>query len=392
MRGVGLLGLFALLMLRSPVPALRAQRVCRTLPARCGVSREPRAGGSQQAADTMRALISGTFHMHGLRRAVFLLAWAGLAPAFAQSAASLAPPPPGADNVVDLPAVAVSGVQPGPGLWKVSKGEHVLWVLGTLSPLPRNMQWQSHEVAQVIGASQQVLLQPSIKLKADVGWLGKLFLLPSAYSASKNAHGATLQQVLPQKYLPDARKVERWRPLFAAQELYKSAIKAHELSKGGGIKERIDALAKQHGVAETPVEYQVVIAHPSAAIKAFTQSAPNDITCFSRTLEGIEQDLPAMTARANAWATGDLQTLRTLPDSDRRDACVAALTSAGFARTLGLNDVMRKLEATWLAAARAALTKNTQTFAVLPMDELLKPDGYLARLEAAGYQVEAPEE
>ena len=48
---------------------------------------------------------------------------------------------------------------------------------------------------------------------------------------------------------------------------------------------------------------------------------------------------------------------------------------------------MRKLEATWLAAARAALTKNTQTFAVLPMDELLKPDGYLARLEAAGYQV-----
>ena len=387
MRGVGLLGLFALLMLRSPVPALRAQRVCRTLPARCGVSREPRAGGSQQAADTMRALISGTFHMHGLRRAVFLLAWAGLAPAFAQSAASLAPPPPGADNVVDLPAVAVSGVQPGPGLWKVSKGEHVLWVLGTLSPLPRNMQWQSHEVAQVIGASQQVLLQPSIKLKADVGWLGKLFLLPSAYSASKNAHGATLQQVLPQKYLPDARKVERWRPLFAAQELYKSAIKAHELSKGGGIKERIDALAKQHGVAETPVEYQVVIAHPSAAIKAFTQSAPNDITCFSRTLEGIEQDLPAMTARANAWATGDLQTLRTLPDSDRRDACVAALTSA-----CKTEPPAPPPAATWLAAARAALTKNTQTFAVLPMDELLKPDGYLARLEAAGYQVEAPEE
>ena len=42
-----------------------------------------------------------------------------------------------------LEAVVVTGVQPGPGLWKVSKGEHVLWILGTLSPLPNQMQWDS---------------------------------------------------------------------------------------------------------------------------------------------------------------------------------------------------------------------------------------------------------
>jgi acyl-CoA reductase-like NAD-dependent aldehyde dehydrogenase len=85
-----------------------------------------------------------------------------------------------------------------------------------------------------------------------------------------------------------------------------------------------------------------------------------------------------------------LPALRELPDSDRRDACVAALTGAGFAQTLGLDDVPAKQRAVWLAAARKALAANAQTFALLPMDELLKPDGYLAALQAEGYRIDAP--
>lgn len=327
---------------------------------------------------------------------VLLFAWIGLSPAFAQSPDAAMP------AVADLPAVVVSGVQPGPGLWKVSKGVHVLWVLGTLSPLPRGMQWRSHELEQVISQSQQVLLAPSVKFKADVGFFGKLFLLPAAYSARKNNDGATLQQLLPppvyacwrvlkQEYIGADRGIERWRPIFAAQELYRKAIKANGLSKNGGVQATIDALAERHGVAEVPTSYQVVIEDPRAAIKAFKRSAPRDVTCFIRTLDSIEQDMPAMKARANAWATGDLQALRTLPDSERRDACVAALADAGFAHTLGLDDVPAKQQAVWLAAARKALAGNAQTLAILPIDELLKADGYLATLQAEGYLVEAPE-
>ncbi len=310
-------------------------------------------------------------------------------------------------SVADLAAVVVTGVQPGPGLWRVSRrdpasGEHVMWVLGTLSPLPRGMQWQSRELEQVISESQQVLLPPSVKVKADVGFLGKLFLLPSAYSARKNSDGQTLQQVLPppvyarwqvlrQKYLSDDRGIERWRPIFAAQELYTKAVKANGLSRSGGVQASIDALATRHGVPEVPTSYQLVIEHPRAAIKAFKTSAPHDTTCFIRTLDSIEHDMPAMKARANAWATGDLQSLRALPDSARHDACVSSLLGAGFAQSLGLDDVPARQEALWLAVARKALSANAQTFAILPMDELLKPDGYLAKLQAEGYDVEAPE-
>jgi hypothetical protein len=323
-------------------------------------------------------------------------------PLFAQSASAPATSSSASPRVADLPMVVVSGVQPGPGLWKVSKGDHVMWVLGTLSPLPRDMQWQAQEVEQVIAASQQVLLAPAVRLEAKVGFFGKLFLLPSAYSARKNDDGRRLQDVLPppvharwlvlkQKYIGRDRGVERWRPLFASEELYHKALKANGLSRSGGIQASIDGLAKQHGVAEVPVDYRVVIEHPREAIKAFRQAAPHDTTCFIRTLDSVEHDMPAMTARANAWATGDLQTLRRLPDSDRRDACVAAVTGAGFAQTLGLGDVPARLRTTWLTAARKALTANAQTFALLPMDELLSPDGYLATLRAEGYQVDAPE-
>jgi hypothetical protein len=331
--------------------------------------------------------------------AIVLFALCGLAPVAAQSVAVGTASSP--VHAADLPAVVVSGVQPGPGLWKVSKGEHVMWVLGTLSPLPRGMQWRSQEVEKMIGASQQVLLAPSVKLKADVGFFGKLFLLPSAYGARKNADGQTLQQVLPppvyarwqvlkQKYIGDERGIERWRPLFAAQELYRKALKANGLSRSGGVGSKVEALAKRYGVPEVSADYPVLIEHPRAAIKAFRQAAPHDITCFIRTLDSVEHDLPAMTARANAWATGDLPALRELPDSDRRDACVAALTGAGFAQTLGLDDVPAKQRAVWLAAARKALAANAQTFALLPMDELLKPDGYLAALQAEGYRIDAP--
>jgi len=344
-----------------------------------------------------------------LSSAIVLLACAGLAPVFAQSAkpplsvtapasASSAVP----TNVSNLAAVVVTGVQPGPGLWRVSRGEHVMWILGTLSPLPQGMQWRSQELAQVIAESQQVLLQPSLKFKADVGFFGKLFLLPSAYSARKNDDGATLEQLLPppvyarwqvlkQRYIGGDRGIERWRPIFAGQELYKKALKANGLSRTGGVQGSINALVKRYGVKQVSTTYQVVIENPRAALKAFKAAGPRDVTCFIRTLDSIEQDLPAMKARANAWATGDLQALQALPDSARHDACTAALADAGFAHALGLDGLPAKLRASWLAAARTALQTNAQTFAILPMSELLKPDGYLASLKAEGYDVEAPE-
>src|SRR5215469_12364414 len=321
-------------------------------------------------------------------------------PVHAQNAPAAATTAPG--QVTNLEAVTVSGEQPGPGLWRVSKGDHVMWVLGTLSPLPNRMEWKTNDVEQTIAESQEVLGPPSIALKPKTNFFGKLFLLPSLVGARKNPDGQTLQQMVPapdyarwlvlkQQYLGNDRSIEDWRPIFAAVELYDKAIKRHGLTSSGGVKDAVRDLAKKHNVKFTTARYTMLVEEPRTAVKTFKTSPMDDRECFGRTLDTVERDMGRITERANAWATGDIETLRGLPMNDQREACISAVTEAGFAKQLGFNDVQQKAQATWMEAAQQALANNTQTFAMLPMEEVLSPHGLIARLKAQGYQVEAPD-
>lgn len=337
-------------------------------------------------------------------RATFvgLLALAVVIPGFAQSVSSPAPAPPSTSAVTNLEAVTVSGIQPGPGLWKVSKGDHVMWVLGTLSPLPDHMQWKTDEVEQTIASSQEVLGPPSVALKPKTNFFGKLFLLPSLIGARKNPDGQTLQQVVPapdyarwqvlkQQYIGSDSSVEGWRPIFAAVELYDKAVKRHGLTPSGGVKDTVRDLAKKHGVKFITARYTVMVDEPRTAVKTFKSSPMDDRECFGRTLDTVERDMGRITERANAWATGDIEMLRGLPMNDQREACISAITEAGFAKQLGFNDVRQKAQAVWVDAAQQALDANAQTFAMLPMEDVLSPKGLIAQLKAKGYQVEAPD-
>lgn len=316
-------------------------------------------------------------------------------PASSGSAASHA-------NTTVLPAVTVTGEQPGPGLWKVSKGDHVMWVLGTLTPLPRGMEWHSTEVEDTLAHSQEVLEAPKAEVKADVGFFGKLLLMPSVYSARKNPGGATLQQILPPQmyarweivkpeYFGNDRSVESWRPILVALKLYRKALDKAGLTQRNDINQLVFNLADKHGVKRVPVTYKLVVEHPRAALDAIKQTNLHDISCFNQTLDTVQNDMGSLTQRANAWSTGDIQALRGFTVNDRYQSCLIAVINAEFAEQLGLHDLPKRMEQAWLQAAEAALANNTQTFAVLPMEQVLASDGYLAQLQARGYTVEAPE-
>jgi uncharacterized protein YbaP (TraB family) len=337
--------------------------------------------------------------------AVGLLAMFFASPLWAQSvpAASTSAPSPSAANAPLLQAVSVTGVQPGPGLWKVSKGDHVMWVLGTLSPLPRHMQWRSAEVEQVIAHSQELLDPPSAEVKVQAGFFSKLALLPTAYSARKNPGGENLQQILPpemfsrwevakQEYFGNDKGIEYWRPILVALKLYQKALDKAGLTNASSVTDIVHKLADRYDVKRTPVRYQLVVEHPRDALETIKQTNLHDISCFNQTLDTVEHDMGALTARANAWSTGDIETLRGFALSDRHESCVIAVINADFAQQLGLHDLPQRIENTWIAVAQSALARNTQTFAVLPMEQVLSPDGLLAHLKAQGYTVQSPED
>ena len=321
-----------------------------------------------------------------------------VAPAGADRAS---PADPAAPEVRDLPTLVVTGVQPGPGLWKVSRGENVLWVLGTLSPLPRGMEWDAQRVDQVIAQSQEVLYSPSVSVDTDTGFFGNLTLIPSALKARRNPDGKRLQDVVPPaqyarwqalkaRYIGRDRGIEQWRPVFAALELYEKAIEKAGMSGRGLVGPQVAKLAKRHGVKTTSPVVKITIREPRKALKEFATTTLDDGDCFAKTLDRIESDIGTMRARANAWAIGDIQTLRELPYGNQFTACSAAFGTAELARKHGVADMAGQIERTWMAAAEGALARNRSTFATLPIAELLKRDGFLAKLEAKGYEVEAP--
>jgi hypothetical protein len=97
-----------------------------------------------------------------------------------------------------------------------------------------------------------------------------------------------------------------------------------------------------------------------------------------------------MQARANAWAIGDVDALRKLPLVDM-DVCGLDHMAPELLRKYHWDDVEGRIEATWLKAAEAAVASNKVSFATLPIGQLTRPDGYLSKLRAHGFQIEAPE-
>lgn len=312
------------------------------------------------------------------------------------------------DAVRDMDTVVVTGVQPGPGLWRIRDGDgHTLYLLGTQSPLPRDMDWRADEVRQVLGEAGMVLGPQGVTVNADVGFFRGLSLLPSAMKAMKNPDGATLDEVLPtdlyarwsvlkQRYLGRDRGVEKKRPMIAVYELYKAALERNGLREGGVVGPVVEAALKARGIKTTPAQLRLKIEDPRQALADFRGEGlkPQDLECVRTTLDIIERDLPQIAARANAWATGDLDALRALPERRRQvDACLAAWSGSETARKLGFTDIERRSQQAWLEVAEKALREQAVSLATLSIDDLLREDGFpLADLRARGYRVLAPDE
>lgn len=307
------------------------------------------------------------------------------------------------DAIAAPEQVLVVGQRPGPGLWKATRDDHVLWVFGTYAPLPANIQWRSQQVEAILAQSQELLGVPGMSM--NVGWKDSLNIitaLPSLIGARKNVNGETLQQVVPPevygrwlplkaKYLAGEDDVESLRPLFAADRLFTVATSKSGLTGGGQITDRIYAVAKEHKLKLTSTGYSVALDNPRGALKDFKKSAIDDLDCFTKTIDRLETDLDGMRVRANAWAIGDVDKMRALTYPDQVEACRAAITGSAWMKNMkGAEDIEARVRANWLAAVDKAVTANRSTFALLPVASAMNAGGYLDALRDKGYLIDQP--
>jgi uncharacterized protein YbaP (TraB family) len=292
-------------------------------------------------------------------------------------------PPPVLDELV------VTGERTGPSMWHVQHGSAQLWILGSISPLPKGITWRSKQVEQVLQSTNQVLVPKPL----EIGIVRILWLLITERNLIMVRGGKRLKDVLPAplhtrfaeqraKFTTDADKWERYRPIVAGAFLQQAAFHQVGLSARLDLGAAVRKLAKKQDVR---VE-EVKIAGVGDVLEALKTMQPaTENACVEASLVTVESGLPRLIDRARAWATGNVERIQSLPEPAEVDACLAALDSGAAA-----GDLIARVRQTWLESLIKHLQSGGVTLAVVNMDLLLGRGGLLDALHTQGYVIDSP--
>ncbi|MDP9082477.1 MAG: TraB/GumN family protein [Pseudomonadota bacterium] len=296
---------------------------------------------------------------------------------------------PAAQPLPLMDELVVTGERPGPGMWHVRHGASQLWILGSLSPLPKGITWRSKQVEAVLESTSQVLVQKPFEISvARILWL----LLTERGSLMVRG-GKRLADVMPpalharfavqrSKFTDDPKKWERYRPLVAAALLTQAAYHQAGLSARLDLGAAMRALAKKHGVRIEEIK-AAGVSDVMEALKTMPPATEN--ACVEASLATIEKDLTRLVERAQAWANGNVELIEHAAGPVETDACRAALDTAKGAR-----DLITQMRQSWLVSMEKYLQNGGVTIAVVNMDMLLEHGGLLDQLRAKGYEIQAP--
>jgi uncharacterized protein YbaP (TraB family) len=174
------------------------------------------------------------------------------------------------------------------------------------------------------------------------------------------------------------------RPMLAARQLISRVFDAAGLALHNEVQETVLQLAREQGVRVH--QDKLKIDDPVDVLKDVSKTPlDREVACLESVVTLLESDLAPMQARAQAWALGDVETLRRLPSAGDRTACMAAVSSSERVRSL-----IARAQDDWLIAVEDSLNRNRGTLAVQSMDRLLGEHGALATLRARGYSVTGP--
>ena len=328
-------------------------------------------------------------------KAFLLVASAAMPGATAQEDGGSKPPP--VDRVEE--EILVLGKLPRPPLWKVTRDDHVLWILGTPELVPVDLLWQSDFVEHVLAHSSEYLTSPGVRVTAlnpvKAGRLLKRFR-----RTRRIPDRGTLEDLLPEdlyqlfletrlRYAPKRDDLERLRPSVATKKLFDSAAQSAGLEPGRTIYRAIEKRARKHSVKEVPTVLSQRYKDSTLLDSMEEMSAGAEQTCLQARLQGLDAQLEARTRLATAWAEGDLASLRAHPGDSATEACDPRRLAT---HPEELSQTESRRWTLWLENADRALSNNDSTFAILPLKDLLRRDGPLSQLRQRGCEVLEPDQ
>ncbi len=326
-----------------------------------------------------------------------------------------------ADTPIVLEEVVVTGVRPGPPLWKVTNGEHVLWILPLVNLYPKKMEWESERVERLIAESQAYIAMPyAMHITSTSNPITIVRLLGTYNKTTKLQEGKRLADILPPDlyqrflrlkalYFPNDKKIDKLTAREAGKRMQRKILAAENLeqlsyanfSSPAVIMNSLHKWLERNTAIRRISTSQVVVDKLKAnEVKALGEemvAAVNsashrefEVTCFASKVVYFENDFESAKKRANAWAQGDADELIRHAAALKNDLALQSLRGPCRAPSVAaeIGDLERRSREKWLLAAEDALTNNDRTFAVLDINEILSTDGLLAALQKKGYMVE----
>jgi uncharacterized protein YbaP (TraB family) len=295
--------------------------------------------------------------------------------------------------------------QPGPKMWRVSKDDHELWIIGTVTPTPVSLKWNSRQVQAAVRESDEVLAPVGYGVHLGVrNAFTVMRYLPQLMKLRDNSDGALLRNLLPADQYERYAKLhlaaygkplddeEKWRPMFIADDLYAKSLKSMALSGGDIMWPRLNALAGEAKVHVNRHTFTTKMenADPKQLLTEFRNyPRQSEIDCLIATMDYIEKQLPLVDNRAHAWAIGDPAVLQADLAWTTHETCTGTAINASslHGRIEALTEQGREY---WRGMASYALLNKKSTVTALPIRVLLGPDSLLDYLRNSGYLVETP--
>jgi uncharacterized protein YbaP (TraB family) len=283
--------------------------------------------------------------------------------------------------------VVVSATRPGPALWHVAANGSDVWILGTVSPMPKDLQWNTREIESIVQGANIVYLPPEL----TAGFFEVSWFLITDLGSLKQPNGHTLRESLPAELRArfDAELI-RLKKDGDVDENYLAAIAALDIENeshtrlgldGKETGERIAKIARTADVATSRLgSFEAM-----PVIRKIHELSPDaEHACLADALDDIDSQTLHADAAARAWAVGDVAGVKANYTEPRVYRCFDPIDDFATDRKQVIDNALHAVD--------AALAKPGKSLIVFGMGPLLGKDGLLERLRQRGIAVTAPAE
>jgi len=278
--------------------------------------------------------------------------------------------------------------RPGPAVWHLTRGNSEVWLLGLAGALPRDLDWNKQYLSELLDGARAILMPPKADIAlTDIAW----FLIRHGGELSL-PRGQSLEDGLPEdlraRFIVARDRVGGDASDYRTDIAIRAAMRLQQ-----DLREKLDFSFREPRATIENLAYRKRIKNDpvtrfeamDAIREVLTLTPQQQRSCLAQAVEDVNWALGHADRSAQAWAVGDIRTVKANYSEWRLGTCIMAAVQK-------FSDIDGRNVSEYVSAIDAALDKPGKTIVVINMGPLLRKNGVLERLTAKHITIEAPAE